>query len=162
MARVYVGLGSNIDPEKNLKLGVRELRWRYGDIDLSPAYVSAPLGFEGDDFVNLVAGFNSSESPENIQRQIEFVHDLAGRNRTKDKFVSRSLDIDLLLYDDLVMDGPKIRLPRADVLDYSFVLRPLSELDPERLHPVSGRSLAEHWQEFDADSHPLQPVDVIL
>ena len=160
MARVYVGLGSNIDPEKNLRLGIRELRARYGDVDLSPAYRSAPLGFDGEDFVNLVAGFDASETPHEIQQHIESIHDLAGRSRGTDKFISRSLDIDLLLYDDLVLDRP--RLPRADVLDYSFVLRPLSELDPGLVHPVTGRRLAEHWAEFDASSHPLEPVDVIL
>ena len=162
MARVYVGLGSNIDPENNLRLGVRELRDRYGDVDLSPVYQSAPLGFEGDDFLNLVARFESDDGPEDIQRQIEFVHDLAGRNRSTDKFIARSLDIDLLMYDDLVTEGPKIRLPRTDVLEYSFVLRPLAELDPGLVHPVSGRRLDEHWREFDAASHPLEPVNVIL
>lgn len=162
MARVYVGLGSNIDPQKNLRLGVRELRSRYGEIDLSPAYRSAPLGFDGEDFINLVAGFDSSDSPDGIQREIEQVHELAGRSRRKDKFVSRSLDIDLLLYDDLVLEGPQVRLPRTDVLDYSFVLRPLSELAPGLVHPVTGRRLVDHWAEFDAASHPLERVDVIL
>ena len=162
MPRVYVGLGSNIEPHKNLRLGVRELRSRYGDVDLSPVYQSEPHGFAGDDFLNLVAGFDADDRPEEIQREIELVHDLAGRSRAGDKYVARTLDIDLLLYDDLVIEGPEVRLPRKDVLEYSFVLRPLSELDPALVHPLSGRRMDEHWQAFDAASHPLQPVNVIL
>lgn len=162
MARVYLGLGSNIDAEENLRLGLRELRWRYGELDLSPVYRSAALGFEGDDFLNLVVGFDSEDAPGDIQEQIETIHDLAGRDRGSGRFSSRPLDIDLLLYGDLVSSGPRVRLPRSDVLEYSFVLRPLAELDPGFVHPETGSSVSEHWQNFDAESHPLEPVSVIL
>jgi 2-amino-4-hydroxy-6-hydroxymethyldihydropteridine diphosphokinase len=145
MAIVYVGLGSNIDPEANLHVGVRELRARYGELQLSAVYRSRAVGFEGEDFLNLVAS-----------------HTLAGRDRNDGKWASRSLDIDLLLYDDLVVDEKPVRIPRNDVLKYSFVLRPLAELAPDFRHPVTGRTLREHWQEFDAASHPLEVVGVML
>jgi 2-amino-4-hydroxy-6-hydroxymethyldihydropteridine diphosphokinase len=138
MAIVYVGLGSNIDPEANLHVGVRELRARYGELQLSAVYRSRAVGFEGED------------------------HTLAGRDRNDGKWASRSLDIDLLLYDDLVVDEKPVRIPRNDVLKYSFVLRPLAELAPDFRHPVTGRTLREHWQEFDAASHPLEVVGVML
>jgi 2-amino-4-hydroxy-6-hydroxymethyldihydropteridine diphosphokinase len=67
-----------------------------------------------------------------------------------------------LLYDDLVVDEKPVRIPRNDVLKYSFVLRPLAELAPDFRHPVTGRTLREHWQEFDAASHPLEVVGVML
>lgn len=162
MAKVFAGLGSNIDPEDNLHLGVRELRARYGDLQLSAVYRSKSVGFDGDDFLNLVARFETEASPESICKEIEHIHELAGRDRNDGKWSARPLDIDLLLYDDLVVNDKPVRIPRNDVLEYSFVLRPLAELAPEYRHPVTGKTMREHWQEFDAASHPLEVVGVIL
>jgi len=162
MAKVFAGLGSNIDPEDNLHLGVRELRARYGELQLSAVYRSKSVGFDGHDFLNLVACFETEASPESICEEIERIHELAGRDRNDGKWSARSLDIDLLLYDDLVVDDKPVRIPRNDVLEYSFVLRPLAELAPEFRHPVTGKTMYEHWQEFDAASHPLEVVGVIL
>lgn len=157
LANIYLGLGSNIDPEENLRLGIRELRRRYGELRVSAVYQSAAVGFSGADFLNLVVGLEVADSPAEIHEQIEKIHSMTGRQRSEDKYVSRPLDIDLLLYDDLVVDEP-LRLPRSDVLEYSFVLRPLSELAPNLVHPVSGKTLQRHWQEFPAESQPLVPV----
>lgn len=162
MARVYVGLGSNIDPRANLRLGVNELRRRYGKLRLSPVYRSASVGFEGDDFLNLVAEFESESSPVAICEEIESIHNLVGRDRKAGKWEARPLDIDLLLYNDRVVDEWPVRIPREDVLEYSFVLRPLAELVPGLVHPVTGRTMLEHWNDYDASSHPLTEVDVAL
>ncbi len=162
MVRVYLGLGSNVDPEENLRLGVRELRRIFGEIDLSAVYSSAAIGFDGADFLNMVIRLQSTDSPREIQGQAESIHVLAGRDRNSDKFSSRPLDIDLLLYGDEVIDEPDLKLPRCDVLDYSFVLRPLAEIDPGLVHPKTGKTMAAHWKAFDAGRHPLRPVDVIL
>ena len=162
MARGYLGIGRNIDPEENLRLGIRELRRVFGEIKLSAVYASAAIGFEGADFLNMVVGLQSDDSPGAIQDQVELIHDLAGRERGAGKFSSRPLDIDLLLYDDQVVDEPALKLPRCDVLEYSFVLRPLAELDPDLVHPQTGKTMIEHWQGFDAGSHPLRLVNVIL
>lgn len=162
MSIVYLGLGSNIRPEENLSLGVRELRRRYKDVDVSSVYRSAAVGFDGDDFLNLVLRFRSEETPVEICSEIERLHDLAGRERGSDKWASRPLDIDLLLYDDLVLDERPVRVPRSDILEYSFVLGPLAELAPDLVHPVTGKTMLTHWQEFDAESQPLELVGVIL
>lgn len=162
MARVYLGLGSNIDPEANLALAIRELRSRYGDLALSPVYKSAAVGFEGADFLNLVVGLDSQDSPVEIHTVIEGIHDLSGRTRGSEKFSSRPLDIDLLLYDDLVLEHERFHLPRRDVLDYAFVLGPLAEIAPQFVHPETHRTIADHWAEFDVASQPLQLVDDIL
>ncbi len=162
MVPVYLGLGSNIDPEENLRLGVRELRCTFGEIDLSAVYSSAAIGFDGADFLNMVVRLQSRDSPRAIQGQAESIHVLAGRDRSSDQYSSRPLDIDLLLYGDELIDEPDLKLPRCDVLDYSFVLRPLAELDPGLMHPRTGKTMAEHWQAFDASRHPLRLVDIIL
>lgn len=162
MATVYLGIGSNINVEKNLRLGVRALQRLYGNLRLSPVYKSAPLGFDGDDFLNLVVELQTDDTPQDIHEQIEIIHKLSGRERGSDPFLSRPLDIDLLMYDDLVSKHGKIRLPRDDVLDYSFVLRPLAELAPMLRHPETGKTMQQHWQLFETSSHPLVPVDVIL
>ena len=162
MSTVYLGLGSNMRPEENLSLGVRELRRKYGELDVSSVYRSAAFGFKGDDFLNLVVGLQSDQTPTEIVDEIERLHNLAGRERGSKKWGPRPLDIDLLLYNDLVIDERPVRVPRNDVLEYSFVLRPLAELAPNLVHPVTGKTMLTHWQEFDVESHPLELVGVIL
>jgi len=162
MSIVYLGLGSNIRPEENLSLAVREIRRNYDEVEVSSVYRSAAIGFEGDDFLNLVLRISSEETPVEICGEIERLHNLAGRDRGNDKWAARPLDIDLLLYDDRVIDERPVRVPRSDILDYSFVLRPLAELAPDLVHPVTGKTMLTHWQEFDAESQPLEFVGVIL
>lgn len=162
MAIVYLGLGSNIDAGKNLRLAVAELRGLFGDLVVSPVYSSAPVGFEGPDFLNLVVALETDWPPLDVLAEIERIHTKAGRSRGPDKFSSRPLDIDLLLYGDTVDPTPPLRLPRHDILEYGFVLGPLADIAPDLVHPLTGRRIAEHWREFDVDSHPLTPVDVIL
>ena len=160
MARVFVSLGSNINPEDNLQFGLNELRRRFGEVRMSSVYRNKAVGFEGDDFLNLVAEFESDSLPQSIGEQIEDIHALTGRNRKAGKWESRPLDIDLLLYDDLEMDERPVRIPRDDILKYSFVLCPLAELAPGLMHPQTGKTMLEHWQEYDAARHPLLVVDV--
>ena len=162
MPGVYLGLGSNIDPENNLRLGVRELSQRFGDLAISRTYQSSAVGFEGPDFLNLAVGLETSATPRDIHDQIDAIHKLAGRQVGAARLLSRPLDIDLLLYGDLIVDAPPVHLPRADILEYSFVLRPLAEIAPDLIHPEVGRSLQDLWEEFDATAHPLMPVDIGL
>jgi 2-amino-4-hydroxy-6-hydroxymethyldihydropteridine diphosphokinase len=162
MPVAYLGLGSNLDAEQNLQLASRELRDRFSLQKISAAYRSKALGFDGDDFLNAVACIETELTPQELCGELELIHDLAGRTRRSEKFVSRSLDIDLLLYDQLVLNEPPVRLPREDVLKYSFVLRPLAEIAPNYRHPVTGKLIREHWREFDAASHPLTAVDLVL
>ena len=155
MAKIYLGLGSNIEPEKNLRLGVGELGARFGILELSNVYRSAAVGFDGDDFLNLVAGLESDESPAQLHAVLMEIHGLAGRTHSASRYSPRTLDIDLLLYDDLVLDEPPIRIPRSDILKYSFVLGPLAEIAPQLRHPETGKLITEHWAEFDKETHPL-------
>ncbi len=160
MATVYLGLGSNESPQKNLSLALRELETYYGELAVSRVYRSAAVGFDGADFLNLVIRVQTEDSALAICDEIENIHNLAGRVRGSGKWASRPLDIDLLLYNDLINFDRPIRVPRDDILKYSFVLRPLAELAPERVHPVTGKTMLEHWQEFDASSQPLEETSV--
>ena len=162
MPVVYLGLGSNVQPEKNLQLAARELRRRFTLHALSSVYRSTSLGFDGDDFLNAVACIETDKTAQDLFAELEDVHDLANRERNSDRFGSRTLDIDLLLYDQQVISSPPINVPRSDVLEYSFVLRPLAEIAPDLVHPVTGRAMRQHWSEFDATSHPLTKEAVIL
>lgn len=169
MARVYLGIGSNLRPDENLRLAVSELQRQFGRISLSPVYRSPPLGFEGDDFLNAVVGLDTDLPPGEVLHVIEGIHVRAGRQRDARKLVSRTLDIDLLLYDDLVLDRPGLKLPRGDVLRYSFVLRPLAELSPAGVHPVTGRTFSDHWRRMQegkggesAGDHPLAEANIDL
>lgn len=162
MPVAYLGLGSNLDAEKNLQMALTEIRARFSLQKISPVYRNKALGFEGADFLNAVAAIETELSPRELSEELELIHDLAGRRRRPEKFVSRTLDIDLLLYDQLVMDEEGIRLPRSDVLQYSFVLKPLADIAPDYRHPVSGKLIGDHWREFDAASHPLTRVDIAL
>jgi 2-amino-4-hydroxy-6-hydroxymethyldihydropteridine diphosphokinase len=160
MASIFLGLGSNESPQKKLRLAVSELRSRYGELTLSPVYQSAAVGFDGADFLNLVVHLQSEDSPLAICNAIELIHNIAGRERGSDKWEARTLDIDLLLYNDLVRDDRPVHVPRDDILQYSFVLKPISELAPDLVHPVTGKTMLEHWQEFDPASHPLEEMHV--
>lgn len=162
VSRIFLGLGSNIEPEKNLGIAVRALRETYGELEMSSVYRSAAIGFDGDDFLNLVVAFRSDDEPLEVCDEIERLHNLVGRVRGSQKWAARPLDIDLLLYNDAVIDERPVRVPRSDILEYSFVLRPLAELAPDLVHPVTGKTMLMHWQEFDAASHPLELVHVDL
>lgn len=160
MARVFLGLGSNVSPIENLTLALHELAERYGVLTLSRVYESPAVGFDGADFMNLVVRLESDALPESICHEIELIHNLSGRVRSSQKWESRPLDIDLLLYNDLIQKSPPVRVPRDDVLRYSFVLRPMAELAPDLKHPETGKTMLEHWQKFDAEGHPLKEICV--
>ncbi|MDZ7645085.1 MAG: 2-amino-4-hydroxy-6-hydroxymethyldihydropteridine diphosphokinase [Woeseiaceae bacterium] len=158
MARVFVGIGSNLRPRRNLRFAVAELGRRFGALTLSPVYRNPAVGFDGADFLNMVAAFDATAQPEALCGEFAQIHELAGRTRGAQRFVSRTLDIDLLLYDDRVADRPP--LPRDDILDYAFVLKPLVDIEPDRVHPGTGRTLREHWDELRRQPHSLHRVDI--
>jgi 2-amino-4-hydroxy-6-hydroxymethyldihydropteridine diphosphokinase len=159
--RVFVGAGSNIEPERHLRLAIDQLERQFGPLVLSSVYRNRAEGFEGADFLNMVIGFTTRETPAVIVAALERLHAQAGRVRGGNAFAPRTLDLDLLLYGDLVSE--QWRLPREDVTRYSFVLGPLSELAPELPHPVTGMTMAESWARYDRSRHPLTrlPLSVL-
>ncbi len=155
-ARVYVSLGSNSDREARIYQAVSALREQFGAIELSPVYDSAAVGFDGSDFLNLVAGIDTSLEVEAVAVIFRAIEDQLGRDRTQPKFASRPIDLDILTYDNLILEVPGIRIPRPEILENSFVLKPLQDIAPQSLHPVNGQSYAELWRRMAPDAPRLK------
>lgn len=159
MPRVHIGIGSNIDRENSIRGAVRELTAHYGHLTLSPVYESKALGFEGENFFNLVAGFDSTESIESVKETLSRIESRLGRVRQDNRFSARTLDLDLLLYGNTVRHDDKVNLPHPDIRRYAFVLRPLVDIAPDLRHPETGLTCAEMWQRFDTAKQDMWKAD---
>jgi len=159
MTRVHVGVGSNIDRERNVRSGLASLVTTFGPLRVSRVFESVAVGFVGEPFFNLVVSFETTLPPASVAlrlREIEFAH---GRPAQAVKLAPRTLDLDLLLYGDVVAVTESFRIPREDVTRFAYVLWPLAELDGELRHPVDGRTFREIWADFPRASAPgLAPV----
>jgi len=155
---IHVGVGSNVKREHNIRSGVNALHERFRKVEMSTVYESAAVGFDGAPFYNLVVRFETELSIDALAVTLRQIEDAHYRDRTLSSFGPRTLDIDLLLYDDEVLHQGKLQLPRDEIEKNAFVLRPLAELSGELIHPVSGESLAAMWQQFD---HTLQPLTAV-
>ena len=158
--RVYVGIGSNIDREKNVRGGIKELETRFGELVVSPVYESKSYGFDGDDFYNLVVGFDTTVDIDELARQLREIEFQFGRRRNETRYSPRTLDIDLLLYCDVINDDHDV--PREDIEKYAFVLKPLVDIAPGLHHPVIGIRMDELWQAFEPGQQQMQRANFNL
>jgi 2-amino-4-hydroxy-6-hydroxymethyldihydropteridine diphosphokinase len=156
MTRAYVGIGSNVDPERHIVMAVQALRGRFGALRLSPFYRNKAVGFEGDDFLNGVIGLDTDLDVPALKAALDEVELACGRQRGAARFAPRTLDLDLLLFGDRVDAAAK--LPRADILKYAFVLKPLADIAAAERHPVSRLTYAQHWASFPDDGQVLTVV----
>ena len=153
MGRACLSLGSNIDAERNLRSAIAALRARFGDIRVSPAYRFPAVGFDGPDFLNAAAVVESELDPHALNDWLHALEDAHGRDRSGPRFGNRPLDIDIVRYDDLVLEGAGhpgsgpgqvLQLPR-DELRHAFALMPLAQVAPDAIEPRSGRTLRALW-----------------
>ncbi len=156
MSTAWLGLGSNVNADSNIRAGISELRNQFDRCSLSPIYASQAVGFEGDDFINLVARVETDMQPVELRQYLRELEDRYGRKRDVPKFSDRVLDIDILMYDDLVVFSPSLEIPRAEILKFSHVLKPLADLDPGLLHPTELRTMAEIWDTSGLDGSYLK------
>lgn len=156
MSTAYLGIGSNIDAEANIASALRRLAADFPGARFSPVYRSAPVGFEGDDFLNAVAAVETALGPLQLKAALSALEDAHARDRTAPRWSSRTLDVDILLYDDLVLFSPELEIPRAEITREAYVLRPLADLAPDLRHPVERRTMAELWADFDGDRDALR------
>jgi 2-amino-4-hydroxy-6-hydroxymethyldihydropteridine diphosphokinase len=158
MPQVYVAAGSNVEPERHLAMAVRELERQFPGVRFSPWYRNRAVGFEGEDFINFVAGFHTGLEVGEVLQALHAIEALCGRPREAPRWAPRSMDLDVLLYGELVCQEPHLKLPRPDLLKRPYMLGPLAALAPDLMHPTERRTIRELWQRFDRDAHPLVPV----
>lgn len=159
MAKVFLSLGSNIDAHDHISQALIALRSVFGSLDKSPTYESEAVGFEGDNFLNLVVAINTDFSVGALSSALREIENRLGRDRSAPRFSARTIDIDILLYDDLVgcIDG--VQLPRNEIVKNAFVLCPLADLAPDLEHPERKLSYKEIWLAYDKTDQRLWPTD---
>lgn len=160
MNDVYVAAGSNVEPEKYLARALRELAAAYGPLTLSPAYRNQAVGFAGDDFINLVVGFRTEDEVGQVRQQLQKIEAACDRPPDAPKWAPRTMDLDILLFGNLVSDEPGLKIPRPDLVKRPYMLRPIADIAPDVRHPVLGQTLRELWESFPGDAHSM--VEVFL
>lgn len=160
MSTAWLGLGSNVNAQTHIRAAIDELHKQFETVELSPAYASTAVGFVGDDFINLVARVETGMSPLGLRQYLRDLEDRYGRKRDVPKFSDRSLDIDILLYDDLVVLSPVLEIPRAEITKYAHVLKPLADLEPDLIHPTERRCMAEIWKTSGLHDDSLRLLDI--
>lgn len=155
MSTAWLSLGSNLDAEVHLLAAAQALRARFGDVVFSPVYRTPAVGFDGPDFLNAAAAVQTDLDPFALNHWLHALEDAQGRVRGGARFSSRTLDVDIVFYDDLVLKGPgNLELPRPE-LRHAFVLKPLADIAPGHRVPTTGETLAELWAAHpDAASPP--------
>ncbi len=149
-----LSLGSNEQPERYLRAAVDELRTRFGEVAVSPVYRTPAVGFEGPDFLNCAAAIRSDLEPQALNDWLHALEDRHGRRRDVPRFSSRTLDVDIVYFDDAVMRGAgNLELPRPE-LKHAFVLKPLADIAPEFVDPVQGRTLSTLWAAHSEFANP--------
>ena len=160
MVKVYLGIGSNIDKENNIRGGLHSMASQFGKLSISPIYRCASVGFDGDDFYNLVVSFITHKTIDEVVDETKAIEFEYGRKRNETRYSSRTLDIDLLLYGDVV--DPNYDVPREDIKKYAFVLKPMLDLDNTLVHPASGEALSSIWASFLDEEANLVEVEFDL
>ncbi len=159
MVRAYISVGSNTDRECNVVGALDALSEVYGELVVSSVFESESVGFEGDPFYNLVVGVDTVQTVAELSDTLRSIEDRFGRKRDTPRFSGRTLDLDLLTYADVAGVVAGVTLPRGETTEHAYVLRPLAEIAGEEIHPISQRSYADLWREFDNREQRLWPVD---
>ena len=160
MALLILSLGSNVNAISNIGYAIESLRQEYGDIMLSRVYESEAIGFSGENFLNLAASVDCDVPLKEIVTYLKELENSLGRDRSQPKFSDRTIDIDILIYGRETGEDCGLSLPRAEILENAFVLKPLSELHPDMHLPDSDRTYLKFWELFDRDSQKIWPTDI--
>jgi 2-amino-4-hydroxy-6-hydroxymethyldihydropteridine diphosphokinase len=155
---VLLSLGSNVEPQRYLRAALDELDAAFGGIDVSPAYRTAAVGFDGAPFVNAAAVIRTAMGLPALEDWLHALEDRHGRDRSGPRLSDRTLDVDVVFYGDAVVrEGERLRVPRPE-LEHAFVLKPLADIEPHFVDPVSGCTLAELWRAHPQHGDPFEIV----
>jgi len=160
VTQVLVAAGSNVEPRANLRRALDALARHYPRLRCSGAYRNRAVGFEGEDFINLVVGFDTDDDVHTVIDRLHEAESLCGRARNAPKWAPRSMDLDILLYGDRVCDEPGLVLPRPDLVRRTYMLGPAAEIAADTVHPTLGVTLGELWRNFTQVEHPLVAVEL--
>ena len=157
MALVFIGLGSNIEPERHLRAAIAALHALLGPVALSSVFESEAVGFDGPPFLNLVARGETALDVVAVVDRIRAIERALGRRPDEPRFANHCVDLDLLLYDAICVTAPVV-LPRPEITENAYVLWPLAELAADLRHPLEGRTYGELWAAYDKGRQRLKPV----
>jgi 2-amino-4-hydroxy-6-hydroxymethyldihydropteridine diphosphokinase len=159
---VLVAAGSNVAPLENLRRALDVLDHDFAPLTVSRAYANAAVGFKGDDFVNLVIGFQTGMTVHQVIERLHAAETACGRERLAPKWAPRAMDLDILLFGDTVCAEPGLTLPRPDLLKRPYMLGPAAEIAPETVHPIERRTLGELWRDLQVTqaAHAMRPVEL--
>ena len=150
MAKIHINIGSNQNREANIASAIDYLRLNFTIVKISDIFESPAEGFEGDNFYNMGVNATTKLSVEDVNAVLKNIEKTFGRDRTQPKFSSRLIDLDLVVYDDLV--DLNANLPRDDILKYAFVLAPLAQLSGDEIHPLTKQTYQQLWRSFQTDN----------
>lgn len=160
MAVVLLGLGSNQNAAQSINAALSALKTTFGELTASPIYESEAVGFDGDNFLNMVVEINTEQLVGELWQVLRNIEDAHGRDRTQPKFAGRTLDIDILTYDNTVGTVDGVLLPRDEILKNAFVLKPLADMRPTGVHPEVKTTYKELWAAYDQGSQKLWSVEL--
>lgn len=163
MPDIYISIGSNVDRKKNIQRAINLLAENFSGIKCSNVYESEAVGFEGDNFYNLVVKTSTHDSLTTVLESLKKIEFKCGRknDKTEKKFSSRTIDLDLLLFGNEILHNDNIDIPRADIARYAFVLLPLFELAPDLLHPELKITISDLWNQFNGDKENQKQVSFL-
>ncbi len=150
MAKIHINIGSNQNREENIADAISFLRLNFSDVKISDIFESPAEGFEGDDFYNVGVNASTDLSIKETAEVLRSIEKNQGRDRTQPKFSSRKIDLDLVLYDNVI--DKSANLPRDDILKYAFVLAPLAQLNAQLIHPLKQQTYQALWKSFQSDN----------
>src|SRR4030042_6162071 len=153
MIRAYIGVGSNINPELYIEKALDLLKKRVEVTGISSFYKTKPLFNKNiNDFINGVWQINTALEPDKLKYDIlKIIEKKLHRKKIKDKYSSRTIDLDLLLYNNKIIYNDKIKIPDPDIYTRAFILMPLYELDPKIILPDTGKYIKEIINDFNTN-----------
>lgn len=159
MTTLALSIGSNIDAQSNIRAALEALDLEFDNIRSSTTYESQAVGFDGDNFLNLVVLADTDKGLADVAAVLKRLEDELGRDRQQVRFSGRTMDIDILLYGSESGMCCGIELPRPEVTENAYVLQPLAELLPDMVHPATGLSYQKLWQDYDKSKQRLWAIE---